>query len=105
MPYRRVRRRISEFFRRDWLEILAMTFGVLLYAVAAACVYAVVYLIATFNEDKFFEGAGPTSQKALSIFGIILFSGMALGSLLGGWGLVGRKVARSITRRRTTPPE
>jgi hypothetical protein len=100
MRIRRVRQHIQEFFRRDWLEGSLAVFGVLVFALAVFCVFVVVYLIVSFNDSRFFSQAGPTFRKGISIVGIFIFGCLAGVSLIGSWGLVGKRIARSITGRR-----
>jgi hypothetical protein len=97
---RRVRQRIGEFFQRDWLEGSLAIFGVIVFAVGVFCAFVVVYLIVTFNDDRFFSQLGPTFRKGISIVGMLMFGCLAGVALIGSWGLVGKRIARGLRRNR-----
>ncbi|MFN2545710.1 MAG: hypothetical protein ABR600_14230 [Actinomycetota bacterium] len=100
MRVRRIRQHIQEFFRRDWLEGSLAAFGVIVFAVGVFCTFVVIYLIVSFNDDRFFSQAGPTFRKGVTIIGMLLFGCIAGVSLIGSWGLVGKRIARAVTGRR-----
>jgi hypothetical protein len=100
MRVRRIKQHISEFFRRDWLEGSLTVFGVVVFAVGVACLLIVIYLVATYNNYKFFSQVGPSFSKGLSVVGIVIFGCLAGVSLIGSWGLVGKRIAKAVTGRR-----
>ena len=99
MPYRRIRQHVGEFFRRDYLEMVIVVFGVLVFALAVFSTFVMIYAIVHFGDggdtfkatSSWLKGA---SGGAIALFGIL--AGMCY---IAAWALVGKRVARGLGAR------
>jgi protein-S-isoprenylcysteine O-methyltransferase Ste14 len=94
--YHRIRRRIGEFFRHDWLEIGVVIFGVIVFALGVFATFVAVYSIVHFGESGGSFPATTSWLKSASGGAIALFSILALMCFIASWALVGKRVARSV---------
>ena len=102
MRYRRVRQHIGEFFRRDYLEGTVIVFGVIVFALAVLSTFLTVYTIAHFGDRSGTFQANTSWLKGASAGLIVLFGLLAGMCWIAAWGLVGKRLYRSIRARRGT---
>ena len=99
MRYRRVRQHISEFFRRDYLEGTIVVFGVIVFALAVFSTFVTVYTIMHFGDSGGTFKASTSWLKGASGGLIALFGVLAAMCYIAAWGLVGKRVYRSLRGR------
>ena len=102
MRYRRVRQHISEFFRRDYLEGTVVVFGVLVFALAVFSTFVTVYAIVHFGDSGGTFKATTSWLKGASGGITAIFGVLAAMCWIAAWGLVGKRVYRSLRTRRGT---
>ena len=100
MRYHAVRRRIGEFFRRDYLEGTIIVFGVLMLALCVFATFVTVYAIMHFGDSDPGFKATTSWLKGTSAGAIVFFAIIAAGSGIAGWALAGKRAYRSLRGRR-----
>jgi hypothetical protein len=96
----RVRQRIGEFFRRDYLEGTIVVFGVIVLALAVFSSFLTVYTILHYSDRSGTFQANTSWLKGTSAALIVFFGLLAGMCWIAAWGLVGKRVYRSLRTRR-----
>jgi hypothetical protein len=91
-----MRQHVGEFFRRDYLEMAIVVFGVLVFAMAVFSTYVLVYSILSFGDSAGTFKASTSWLKGASGGAIALFGIVAGMCYIAAWALVGKRVARSV---------
>ena len=100
MQWWRVRQRIGEFFRRDYLEGTIVVFGVIVLALAVFATFITVDTLVHFGDSAGTFQATTSWLKGASAALIVFFGLLAAMCWVGAWALVGKRVYRSIRTRR-----
>ena len=100
MRYHSIRRRIAEFFRRDWLEISLVIFGAVVLIAGVLFAYLTIFVLLHLNDVDLDAPVGEGFIKGSTWIAVGLFGALTILCFAGGWGLVGRRVYRWATSQK-----
>jgi|SRR5262245_34389552 len=104
MPYRTLRRRLSEATAaHDWLEGLSFVLGLGFLALSAVCAWGIVTAVANIGDTESIPGqyGVPGFLEVTRGFAIVLFSILGLVALAVGWFFAGDTFKRWFGRVRS----